>query len=304
MTKHWKRQRITLPTQAYDRTSSFRLASLALTAIGIGLGFLACGSWKADDALNSLQIVQVQTVSSGSESSGGCVVSGTQDSSSRTAGTLDVYLPDGSYPPYVLPLLIANNLDSVGGTPATEMNNITLTHFSVTLSAPDMTWPDGCPASFDSTPFTILLTPGSTVGYPVTIIQGQHSACLLAALNPQPSDPGPRYITVTAEIVAKGRHGGTSIESAPFTFTVEVCTGCLQDDYTDPSLVRYRYPAGYPACDALSGSNPYQGAPCLAPGQDLPILCCGLTDADGNQRAICPATPTGTGTDTSTATGP
>jgi len=283
-----------VPGRVASSETGHRLGRLALrtTAGWIALLSLSCGSWKAEEALNALKIVQAQSLD-GSE--GGCVVSGTATETFRTGGTLDVYLPDNSYPPYVLPLLVANNLGTAGGSTATEMNNITLTHFTVTLSAPGMTWPDACPATFDSEQFTILLAPGSTAGYAVPIIRSQHSACLLAALNPQPNQD-PQYVLVTAKIVAKGTHGGTSIESSPFLFGVDVCTGCLQDGYTDPALIIYRYPAGYPACNALSGTNPYPGDPCLAPGQDVPILCCGFVDASGNARAVCPAVPTGSTT--------
>jgi len=277
------------------------MVGLALT--GIALTFMSCDSWKAKDAFTALQIVQVQTMTANGTS---CTVPATASESTKSSGTLDVYLPDNSFPPYVLPLLVANNLDSVGGSKATEMNNITLTHFSVTLSAPGMSWTDSCPATFDSEPFTILLTPGAMAGYAVNLIKQQHSICLAAALDPQPSDQYPRYKVVTASVKAVGRHGGTTIESAPFVFTVDVCTGCLQDDYADPSLLRYNYNAGYPACNALSGTNPYPGDACLPPGQDFPILCCGYVDNAGKQRAICPAvipTSTKTTTDTSTSTG-
>jgi hypothetical protein len=282
-------------------TKPSKMTSLALAGglAGIAAGLLSCSAWKANDAFDSLQIVQVQTITgTGSD----CVVSATASTTSRTFGTLDVYLPDGSYPPYILPLLITNNLDAVGGSTATEMNNITLRHFTVTLSAPGMSWPESCPATFDSESFTIGLPPGGSAGYPVTIIQSQHARCLLAMLSPQPNQP-PEYISVKASIVAKGSHGGTGIESAPFVFNVDVCTGCLQDSYSVATLIPYNYPAGYPACNALSGANPYPGDPCFAPGQDETILCCGYTDNDGRQRAACPAVPTGkSGTDTSTST--
>jgi hypothetical protein len=291
---------IVQPTGAV-MTKPSKMTSLAVAGglAGIAAGLLSCSSWKANDAFDSLQIVQVQTVSgTGTD----CVVPATASASGRTEGTLDVYLPDGSYPPYLLPLLITNNLDSVGGSTATEMNNITLNHFTVTLSAPGMSWPESCPATFDSESFTILLQPAGTAGYAVPIIRAQHSQCLLAKLAPQPGQ-APQHVRVKASVVAKGSHGGTGIESAPFVFNVDVCTGCLQDSYSVSSLLIYNYPAGYPACNALSGGNPYPGNPCFAPGQDEPILCCGYTDNDGRQRAACPAVPTGkTSTDTSTST--
>jgi len=265
-------------------------------------GLFACGRFLATDAYNALQIVQVQVLAAGD-----CTVPGTPTSSTQSSGTLDVYLPDGSYPPYVLPLVIANNLDSVGGTKATEMNNITLTHFSIALSAPGMSWDSSCPANFDSESSTYTLAPaGGSIGRAVQIIEPQHARCLLLALAPQPPEP-PRHILVTATILAKGHHGGTDIQSAPFVFPVDVCTGCLQDGYTEPSVVQYNYPAGYPACASLTGTNPYPGDPCFSPGQDKEILCCGLMNASGTEVGVCPAVPTGststaTGTDTSTST--
>lgn len=312
MIKLWKWAHGPLP----DRCNPRRKTSLALAsaACGLALLFVSCGSWKATDEPRGLQIVQVQSItgqtSATSGSTTGCTVPATATTSTQSSGVLDVYLPDNSYPPYLLPVLLANDLDPVGGTKATEMNNITVTHFSVTLSAPGMTWDASCPASFDSPPFTIVLAPGSTAGYALEIIESQHSLCLLQALNPQPSDSGPRHVLVSAQVTAKGSHGGTTIASAPFTYTVDVCTGCEQDSYTDPTLIRYRYPAGYPACAALQGTNLYQGSPCLPPGQDAPILCCGYTDAAGKARAACPgystntSTTTGTATSTSTTTGP
>jgi hypothetical protein len=301
MTKHWKRFGVNRPVGRLPLSRMTRtvLAGLA----GAAVGLVSCQSWKAEEAQTSLQIVQTQSISGTPPN---CIVSATASTSYQTKGTLDVFLPDNSFPPYLLPLLIANNLDAVGGTKATEMNNITLTHFTISLSAPGMTWPASCPATFDSDLFTVPLSPGASTGYAVPIIQQQHSICLAAALDPQPSDKNPRHILVTAKVRAKGVHGGTTIESAPFTYNVDVCTGCLQNNYSDPALMIYDYNAGYPACAALT-ANPYTGLACLPPGQDAPILCCGYFDAKGEKRAVCPAVPaantsTTTSTDTSTST--
>jgi hypothetical protein len=274
-----------------------------IICVALGLGLFACGRFLATDAYNALQIVQVQVLPTGD-----CTVPGTATPATQSKGILDVYLPDGSYPPYLLPLLVANNLDSVGGTKATEMNNITLTHFTIQLSAPGMTWGSSCPAEFDSEPFTSTLAPGGLLGVGVQIITSSHAQCLLMALDPQPkTDQGPRDVFVTATIFAKGHHGGTDIISAPFVYGVDVCTGCLQTGYSDASLVQYDYPAGYPACAALTGTNPYPGNQCFAHGQDQTILCCGLTNSSGRAVAVCPATPMGststaTNTNTSTST--
>ncbi len=304
MTKQWKRLRTSDRAAKPSALSKSTSTALAGCLLASGLGLLSCQSWKAEEAKTSLQIVQTQAVTGNPPN---CVVSATASTSYKTSGTLDVFLPDNSFPPYLLPLLITNNMDSVGGTKATEMNNITLTHFTISLSAPGMTWPDSCPATFDSDPFTVPLAPAASTGSSVYVIRQQHSICLAAALDPQPSDDTPRHILVTAKVKAKGVHGGTTIESAPFTYVIDVCTGCLQDSYSDPALMIYNYNAGYPACAALT-ANPYPGLACLPPGQDAPILCCGYLDAKGQRRAICPAVPaakttsTNTSTDTSTST--
>ena len=59
MTKHWR-----------------KLTSLALAGglTGIAAGLLSCSSWKANEAYQSLQIAQVQTLT---QSASGCVVPGT-----------------------------------------------------------------------------------------------------------------------------------------------------------------------------------------------------------------------------------
>jgi hypothetical protein len=111
------------------------------------------------DAYTALQIVQVQVLSGGD-----CTVPKAPTSIHRSSGTLDLALPDGSAPAYYLPVAVANNLDSSGSTPATEMNNLTLTHFTVELSAPNVEWPSACPATFDTLAVTDLLAPRTTAG--------------------------------------------------------------------------------------------------------------------------------------------
>jgi hypothetical protein len=246
--------------------------NLGVAATALTLGMVGCGRWKATDALNALQIVQVQILEAG----GDCTVPGTPTSTTRTAGTLDVYLPDNSFPPYGLPVVVANNLaTSGGGSPAEEMNNITLTHFSVELSAPGMTWDSSCPAAFDSETFTTFLAPGGSAGHVVAIITSHHAQCLLAALSPQRGDPAPRHVLVTAKVTAKGHHGGTSIESAPFVFPVDVCTGCLQTNLS-AALQDFEYPADIPSCSELVGDNAFKGDPCFGPGQDETFFCCAI----------------------------
>jgi hypothetical protein len=251
----------------------------------------------ATDAYNALEISQVQVLTAGD-----CSVPGTATTLQRRSGVLDLALPDGSTPNYNLPLLVVNNLDAVGGSTAEEMNNIDLDHFTVELSAPGVTWAAACPTTFDTRSATVRIPPGGSVGASLTIITQTHAQCL----QPQIPEEG---LSVTAKIWAKGRHGGTSIDSAPFKFPITVCKGCLQVDYaTSPALISYRYPADTPMCASLIGSNPFQGDPCSLPGQDGTILCCGITQTVGGAKqdvALCPGVFTGsasTGTSTATTT--
>jgi hypothetical protein len=228
-------------------------------------------------------------------------VPGSPTGSHRTSGTLDLALPTPAPPPYYLAVVVANNLTSVGGSPAEEMNNITLTHFTVELSAPGVAWSGSCPSTHDSPTVTEFLPPGgATVGAGFEVITSAHSQCILPTLAATPTG----HLTVTVKVWAKGRHGGTGIESAPFIYNVDVCLGCLQTDYTDPALVVYRYPADFPLCASLTGTNPYPGDACLPPGQDVTILCCGLTTTVAGapkDTVLCPGVFTGT-TATATAT--
>ena len=263
-------------------------------ATAVAFGLVACGRFLATDAYTALEISQVQVLSGGE-----CSVPATATTLHRTGGVLDLALPDGSTPPYYLPVVVVNNLDSAGGSNAAEMNRIALDHFTIELSAPGISWGANCPATFDTQPVTVTIPPGGSVGASMNIITPAHSQCL----QPQVSDAG---LSVTAKITAKGRHGGTGIDSAPYTFSVTVCKGCLQVAYTEPALAPYRYPANTPMCASLVGSNLYSGTPCLPPGQDGTILCCGITQSVGSTTrdvALCPGVFTGkTDTTTSTAT--
>jgi hypothetical protein len=268
----------------------------------IASGIVACGSFLATDAYTALQIKQVQVLS-GSD----CNIPGTPTSVFRDRGVLDLALPDGSLPPYFLPVVVLNNLAAAGGSAAEEMNRITLTHFTVELSAPGVSWGAACPATFDTQLITVDIEPGGSVGEGLDIITPTHAQCLQTQVPPA-------GLPVTAKIWAKGRHGGTGITSAPFIFSVDVCLGCLQTDYTDATLVAYRYPADTPMCASLVGVNPYVGDPCSSPGQDKTIFCCAITQTINNvpsDVALCPGvftgtadTATSTATATSTTTGP
>ena len=261
------------------------------------LGLASCGRRLAQDAFQALEIKQVQVLSGGD-----CSVPGQPTTAHRAKGRLDLDLPDHAFPPYIMPLVVVNNLASAGGGAADEMNNITLTHFTVELSAAGVEWGDSCPGTFDTESFTFTIGPGGSTGAAIEAITSAHSQCLYQFIPPE-------QLRVTVRVWAKGRHGGTSIESAPFVYPIDVCKGCLQQGYNDPTLVPYEYGTGiYPLCSALIGTNPYQGNPCFYPGQDALILCCGVTAGGASQTlAMCPGVFTGstsTATDTSTSTGP
>ena len=236
------------------------------------------------DAYTALQIVQVQVLSGGH-----CAVPSVPTSKHQSSGTLDLALPDSSAPPYYLPVVVANNLDSTSSAPATEMNSLTFTHFTVELSAPNVDWTSACPATFDTPAVTDLLGPRTTAGVSLSVITPAHAQCLLPYVAGTP-------LLVTATIWAKGRHGGTTIVSLPLVYPIEVCAGCLQQGYSDPTLRPYQYPAVPPLCSALTGDNPYTGDPCLPPGQDAQILCCALPSTSGGPTkdvVVCPGVFTG-----------
>jgi len=246
------------------------------------------------DAYTALQIVQAQVLSGGD-----CAVPSAPTSKYRSSGTLDLALPDDSAPAYFLPVAIANNLDSSGATPATEMNNVALTYFTVELSAPDVEWQSACPATFDTPEVAVLVAPRATAGVSLNAITPSHARCLLPYVTAGP-------LTVTARISAKGRHGGTIVASPPFVYPIKVCAGCLQQGYSDLALKPYQYPAAPPLCSALSGVNPYTGDPCAPPGQDAQILCCALSITTGGvpkDVASCPGVFSGTTSTDAAASG-
>jgi hypothetical protein len=230
-----------------------------------------------------LQIVQAQVLD-GTD----CTVPGTPTTKQRTTGTLDVELP-GIDPHYSLPLLVANNLSSSSGSTSFDTNDMTLTHFTVGLSAKGVTWLTECPATFDTPGLTYRLAPGTTAGFSLDVLTPWHSRCLL------PDERVPP-VAVTATIWAKGLHQGTDVASSPFVFSIRVCAGCLQQGYDDPAFRVYEYPQNIPLCASLAGPNPYRGDPC-APGQDALILCCAVaTTVNGttHYEFACPGVFTGT----------
>jgi hypothetical protein len=259
------------------------MAAGTTTLMLIGLG--GCDGIWAKDAYTALQIVQVQ-INTG-EGGLSCTIPAEPTDLHRTKGTLDIGLPD-KVRPYVLPVSIHNAMGAVGETEAEEFNNIRLHSFHVELSGyntvtgKNIVWDnEKCPASFDQDYGTVLIPPTGYSGASVDVLLVNHANCLL--------DQFPALIT--AKITAVGRHGGTSIKSAPFEFMLTVCYGCLQRDYADPQIASLG--GLLPECVALT-SNPYPGG--CYPGQDEPILCCAERPVPPATqiRYHCPAIPMGT----------
>jgi len=262
--------------------SLFKYFDWAICLVAVTLGLVGC----ARDVFSGLQISQVQ------ELGDDCSVPATASPLTHTSGVFDVDLPVDSPSPYVLPILVVNNLASVGTGPD-ELNNIILTHFTVQLSADGMTWDASCPSKFDSPTFTHMLTPGGgAFGTEVEVLTPHHAQCLLAALNPQPNQE-PRYVLVTATIQAEGSHGGTKIESAPFDYPIAVCTGCLQQNYGIAALDAVAYP-NRPMCADVSDTSSLQAnnTSCMPLGEDARFFCCGLTQTTGECYYITNKTST------------
>lgn len=251
-----------------------------LGIIALVFGLAACDRMLATDAYSALAIVQVQVLENGD-----CSIPGEPTSAHRVEGTFDIALPDRIPRSYVLPIVVVNNLPGVGASTAEEMNNITLTHFTVELSANGVAWSSACPAKYDTPSFSYLIPPGGQTGATLDALTPAHTTCLLpyAAAGP---------LIVTASVRAKGRHGGTSIESAPLVYPITVCAGCLQQGYNDATLIGYSYP-NFPPCAAISSSNKdFLGSACFSPGQDDRIVCCGIA-TDSGIAVLCPAAGTG-----------
>jgi hypothetical protein len=207
--------------------------------------------------------------------------------------------------------VVANQLASFKGSgtgQAEELNNVTVTGFGVQIAPPSgvssIPWEEGCSGDFDWQVATKPLPPAATMGAPVEAIRSCNAGVLRRLFQTKEAGFDPNlsaevYLHVTLR--AKGRHGTSDVESAPFTFPIRVCYGCLQTGYLQPGYAQYNFP-NIAACEVLT-SNPYPGNPCNT-AQDAQILCC----SDKKAGIVCPGVPdptaTGTATSTSTTTSP
>jgi len=267
-----------------SKTAFSPSGSFAAVAMLMASTLASCDGIWAKDAYTALQIKQAQSLADD------CVIPGEPTSTYKPDGMLDVALPDGVARPYKLPLSILNAMAAVGKNLAEEMNNVTLESFTVELSgdwynnagvAASISWSDLCPQRFDYPMGTLRMDPGQFLGVRIDAMQSGHAACLRQL---------PLYYAeVTAKITAKGRHGGSSIQSAPFKFVIKVCKGCLQTDYTNPEIASLN--GALPQCASLV-TNPYLGG-CFI-GQDKPILCCSKkAEKPASSDILCPAMPMG-----------
>ncbi len=263
--------------------SAWRWISLAVPVAG--LLSTAC---VVDDGPHALLIEQTQSPMEGT-----CASPAEVGEVRLISGVLDVGL-NRDYPYRMYPV-VTNQLASFragGQSKADELNNVTLTGFRVSIEPPpgvaSIPWAEGCPGDFDYDVETHLLAPEASVGSIVEAIRYCHVPVLrqqfesgVAGFDPNLS----AEVVLRVTLKAKGRHGSDDLRSAPFTFPIRVCVGCLQTGYAEPGFAQYDFP-NIPACEALS-SNPYPGNAC-DPGQDGLILCC----RDQTSRIICPAVPT------------
>lgn len=272
---------------------------LALGPAALVLLFAA--DCSIDDGPQAIAVVQAQIPTS--PAGGGCTIPGIKSELRLTQGTLDVAL-DRDYP-YKLYPLIENKLVSfssgAGKAPVEEQNNLIVSGFRVGIAPPagagPIPWDPACPGEYEYSRETLTLAPGSTAGATVQAIRG----CNTKVLRQQFLDGAVGFdknidaeVVVRVTILAMARHGSKDIESAPFTFPVRVCYGCLQTGYTDPEFADLEFPAVAACGDLLA--NPYMGNPCNA-GQDAVILCC--APDPGNPSSVeCPGIPRGTGATT------
>lgn len=262
------------------------LASLACLA---GVMLVGCTT----DTRIGLTIVQNQ-IPTANES--GCSIPAKATESTLTSGTLDVAL-DRDYP-YQLYPLIANSLSQFNPMVTSgDQNRIQVDRIHVRLQAPpgvDLASTPSCPTEFDSPlSSTLVLEPGGEASTLVEALLPCHAAqirTLFQGVLPNgPSD----QVVFRALVQARGKHGGTGIESNTFEFPIRVCAGCLQRGFTQTGFTRYDYP-GIPLCEELP-SNPYPGNACNI-GQDALVLCCEAQPSDPSapnqaRRIECPARP-------------
>lgn len=237
-----------------------------LAAVTFSLGFAACGRTPGQFEILNDQVPII--------SGGGCSIP-VNPTVYQGEGTLDLSIvrPDFGSAYFVFPL-IENNLPS-SANGSLDPNEIQLSGFQV-----DIKWIDSPPAATIQTAFDSVKG-SSLVHYQIpwsggiSSGGGQLSAAVaafpvglaekLVAAGGIGADPS---LTVELQIQALGTtNSGTSMQSDPFKFPVQVCSGCL---------VANVKPCPYTAAPANPGNS-------CNPAQDLLVDCC--TD---NGALVCP----------------
>ncbi len=236
-----------------------------LAAVTFSLGFAACGRTPGQFEILNDQI----PVSTG----GGCSVP-LDPTIYQGEGTLDLSIVrsdlESAY--FVFPLIENNLPSSSNGT--LDPNEIQLSGFQVDIAPIGAPPPSSVQAAFDGGPLVHYQIPwsggissgggqlsASVAAFPVALAQSIVAAAGVGV------DP---FLTVDLTIQALGTtNGGTHMQSDPFHFPVQVCSGCLANNIG---------PCPLPAAPTAQGNG-------CNPAQDLPVDCC-----TENGALVCPAT--------------
>jgi len=253
-----------------NRVFSFILAAVGIVAFGGALA--ACGRVPGQ-----FEIVQNQVPNPG------CVISGMRGAVYRGLGLLDLSLVNaGADSAYLMFPLVQNNLPAAaGGGPDT--NEIKVHSFAVDIGTNAQSYlPPKVQQLFDS----LNMMPGTadyallhySLPWAASVASGGGTAATFVSAFPVPlaqrvlatGDIGisANSMVVNARVRVFGDTTTSSIESDPFDYPIEVCSGCL---------VTQILPCPYSAAPTNKGNE------CNL-AQDDGVDCCSL-----NGNLICPA---------------
>ena len=239
---------------------------LSLVAVLWPLVFAACGRVPGQFEILNDQIPQV--------SGTGCIIP-VDPGMYSGEGKLDISIVRGDFESayFVFPL-IENNLPSSSSNSSIDPNEIQLSGFQIDITPIGAPAPASIQPLFDGGPLVHYQVPWSggiksgggqlsaiVAAFPVALAQSMVAA---GGIGSAPS------LTVDLNIQALGTtNNGTHMQSDPFHYPVEICSGCL---------VASVAPCPVAAAPANVGNT-------CNPAQDLPVDCC--TD---NGALICPPT--------------
>ena len=239
---------------------------LSLVAVIWPLCFAACGRVPGQFEILNNQVPQI--------SGAGCSIP-VDPTIYQGEGTLDISIVRGDFQSayFVFPL-IENNLPSSSSNSSIDPNEIQLSGFQVDVAPIGATPPASIQGVFNGGPQVHYQIPWSggiasgggqlsaiVAAFPVALAQQ------LAAAGGIGADPS---LTVDLTIQALGTtNSGTHMQSDPFHFPVQVCSGCL---------VASVAPCPLKAAPANLGNS-------CNPAQDRRVDCC-----TENGALVCPAT--------------